>query len=111
MNSLIKITIIILIFIKNTQALEKNETIFKISEKSYTLIDIKFREKYLQLFNYETNLEKKQNEIINDYISIVLFKLDYKGNSDFNKIVLYKSFVSISSIGVLVKELSCLIKI
>lgn len=86
MNYLIKIIILLLLSFSNANAknISENKILFKISNEVYTNIDLEKRIKYIEILNnitFSDLNEKNQNELIDDYISSLIFYEYYKKNN------------------------------
>ena len=81
MNKLfLKIIVFLYVFINSVQTngLE-NKIIFKLEGKSFTTVDIENRKNYLEFIG--DNKELKNNEIVKDYTSALIFNRYYQDNN------------------------------
>ena len=94
---IIGIIIINLFFIRLALAFENN-IIFKVNNKPYTTLDIDIRSKYLEFIGENINISSK--EILDDYVSTILFYEYYIENKIIsselkNKILeIYKNIIN-----------------
>ena len=80
-NLIIGILIINLFFVRLALAFENN-IIFKVNNKPYTTLDIDIRSKYIEFLGENTNISSK--EILDDYVSTILFYEYYIENRIIN---------------------------
>ena len=94
---IIGIIIINLFFVRSALAFENN-IIFKVNNKPYTTLDIDIRSKYLKFIEENINISSK--EILDDYVSTILFYEYYIENKIItselkNKILeIYKNIIN-----------------
>ena len=88
------LSVLILLIVSNTYALEKNRIIFKIGEEAFSLIDLENRNNYLKLLNEQDKILSR-DELLKDLVSVNLFSISNKKNYtdlDVYKIELYNQF-------------------
>ena len=87
MNYLIKFFFIILLFIQSNTFADENKIIFKVNKNIFSTVDLKNRIKYLEILNSSNFEPDMKIELINDYVSSVIFFEYVKNNNLLNNML------------------------